>query len=375
MSDPFSYSTRLPLDQQEIRSNCFHPTGRFVEFSKEELEQSIPERFKKIVQTYPHRIAVKSKNHVLTYEELDTLSDRIAHGVLAQHGAEHEPVALLLENDAPMVAAIIGVLKAGKIYVPLDPSFAASTLAFMLKDSQASLLLTNHRNAKLASNITQGGVTALNIDALSDSREDANFGLSCGSDTLAYVIYTSGSTGEPKGVTQSHRNLLQKAMTHINEYHIEPNDRVSLLYSCAFSASARCIFGALLSGAALFPFGVREEGLSGLATWLSREEITLFLSAPTVFRGLASMIDECRKVDSVRLIHLGSEPVLKKDVELFKKHFTKFCVLVNSLASGEAGTTAMYFIGHTTEIEGDVVPVGYAARARSCSCWMSRGLL
>ena len=361
MSAPANTNFPLPPEQRAIRDKCFHPSRTFVEFKKEETEQSIPERFEKIVRRYPNRIAVKSKNHVLTYQELNRLSNRVAHDVLTRHGAEHGPVALLLENDAPMIAAILGVLKAGKIYVPLDPSFAASTLAFILKDSQASLLLTNHRNAAGAKKIAAPGSVALNIDELSDGRAGANMGLSLAPDTLASVIYTSGSTGEPKGVTQSHRNLLQKAMTDINEYHIEAQDRVSLLYSCAFSASARCIFGALLSGAALFPFDVREEGIDRLATWLARDGITLYLSVPTLFRGFLSMVDENDKLASVRLIYLGSESVSTKDVELFKKHFTKSCVLVNSLASGEAGTTAMYFIGHDTKMAGDIVPVGYAA--------------
>ena len=361
MSTPANTNFPLPPEQQAIRDKCFHPSGRFVEFPIEDVEASIPKRFEKIVRTHPNRIAVKSKNHVLTYEDLNTLSNRIAHDIFARYGADHEPVALLLENDAPMIAAILGVLKAGKIYVPLDPSFPAATLTSMLKDCEARLLLTNYRNAALAKKIGEPGNCMLNLDRLSDGPAGASAGRFLAPDTLAYVMYTSGSTGRPKGVTQSHRNLLQKAMTHINEYHIEAHDRVSLVYSCAFSASARCIFVALLSGAALFPFDVREEGIYRLPTWVADEGITLYLSGPTLFRHFTSVVSENSKLTSVRLIQLGSESVSGKDVELFKKHFTKSCVLVNSLASGEAGTTAMYFIDHDTEITGDTVPVGYAA--------------
>ena len=112
--------------QQSIRAKCFHPTGKFIEFKKEEIEQSIPDRFEQMVRMYPDRLAVKARSHQLTYDELNKAANRVAHGILAQRREGNEPIVLLFQHDAPVITAILGVLKAGKIYVPLDPSYPHS---------------------------------------------------------------------------------------------------------------------------------------------------------------------------------------------------------------------------------------------------------
>ena len=118
---------KLPPEQQVIRARCF-PTDTFVEFTREEMEQSIPERFGKIVQTYPDRIAIKTEDQVLTYAELNAMANRTAHAIIAQRGYKSEPVGILLETGAALMAAMLGVLKAGKFFVLLDSSFPKSRI-------------------------------------------------------------------------------------------------------------------------------------------------------------------------------------------------------------------------------------------------------
>ena len=115
-----SHSTDLPPEQQAIRAKCFHPTGTFIEFKKEDIEQSIPDRFEEEVDRYPNRLAVKTGSEQLTYDELNKAANQVAQAILAQMGAENEPIALLFEHGVPAITAILGVLKAGKIYVPLE---------------------------------------------------------------------------------------------------------------------------------------------------------------------------------------------------------------------------------------------------------------
>src|SRR5215510_16295378 len=98
MSDLTPSHMRLPTEQEAIRAKCFHPTGTFVEFSKEEVEQSIPARFEKIVQRYPDRLAVKMGDCALTYDELNKAANRIARTVVDDRGSEPEPVIVLLEQ-------------------------------------------------------------------------------------------------------------------------------------------------------------------------------------------------------------------------------------------------------------------------------------
>ena len=118
---PLIAHSQLPPEQEAIRAKCFHPTGTFVEFPKEEVEQSIPERFAKMVRKHGERLAVRTDNYAFTYDELNRLANRVARAILAESHDNQRPVALLLENDALMIAAILGVLKAGKIICAAGP--------------------------------------------------------------------------------------------------------------------------------------------------------------------------------------------------------------------------------------------------------------
>jgi len=276
--------TGLPPEQEAIRTKCFHPSGTFVEFKKEEVEQSIPDRFEEQVAKYPNRVAVKTRNHTLTYDELNRLSNRVARAILAQRENGKAPVALLLEHDASVIAAILGVLKAGKIYVPLDPSYPQARTRYILEDSQAALIMTNSRNLVLASELARNRCQVINVDEIDISLSDADLDIPISPDAFAYILYTSGSTGQPKGVIQNHRNVLYLITNFTNGLHICSDDRMTLLYSASVSGAVKDIFGALLNGAGVLPFDLKEEGVGNLATWLIQEEISIYHSVSTVFR-------------------------------------------------------------------------------------------
>jgi len=361
MPDSLNSTCTLPAEQRTIWSKCVHQTGSFIEFSKEEIEQSIPARFEQIVSRYPDRVAIKTTTRALTYDELNRAANRIATAILAKQGDEKGSIALLIEDHSPMLTAILGALKAGKIYVPVDPSYPRSRITFILADSETQLIVSDTQNIALANELLEPGRCALNIDELNPASSDDNLRLPLGPDTIAYIMHTSGSSGDPKGVVQNHRNVLQKVMTHTNDFHITADDRLSLLYSCSFSASVRSIFGALLNGATLLPFNIKKEGTARLANWLSQEKATIYFSVPTLFRHFVETLND-DEISSIRLIYLGGEPVTRKDVELFKEYFSRDCILVNSMASNETGTARQYFVAKETEIEGNVVPVGYEVR-------------
>jgi nonribosomal peptide synthetase DhbF len=102
---------------EHVRARCFHPSGTFVEFSKDEIEQSITERFEKIARRFPDRTAVESRLHRLTYSELNRGANKTAHAVLSTCGRDHGSIAVLMEHDAPVIGAILGV-EGGQVYVP-----------------------------------------------------------------------------------------------------------------------------------------------------------------------------------------------------------------------------------------------------------------
>jgi non-ribosomal peptide synthetase component F len=252
-----------------IRAKCFHPSGTFVEFPKDEIEQSITQRFEKIVRWFPDRIAVENRRHRLTYRDLNRAANRTARAVLSACGDDSGSVAVLMEHDAPAISAILGALKARKFYVPLDPSLPYARSKFIVDDAQAESIITNTRHFSLAKSLVKSPSALLNVDDIQNF-SDADPSVYAEPDDLCWVIYTSGSTGRPKGVMQNHRNVLHFMMNYTNGLHICSADRLSLLYSFSVNGGAHDMFAALFNGAALCPYDLKAEGFDGLSQWLNR---------------------------------------------------------------------------------------------------------
>jgi amino acid adenylation domain-containing protein len=349
-------TSNLPVEQQNIRDKCFHPDGEFIEFNKEEIEQSIPERFEEIVQKYSNRIAVKTQNHALTYNELNQTANRIARAILARHGENNEPTAMLFEHGASAIAAIIGLLKAAKFYLPLDPSYPLAKLRFMLEDSQAISIVTNYKNLHVAQELSQNRLPVINIEDVNSSFSTEKPSIYVPSDFFAYIFYTSGSTGRPKGVVDTHRNVLHNIMRYTNSLHICAADRLSLLQSCSFSGSVSSLFCALLNGGAVFPFDIHKEGLGNLGAWLVKDKITIYHSVPSIFRHLATRSEQFPKL---RVIRLEGDQMSHRDVMIFTQNFSSNCILVNGLGATECGLVRQYFMDKQIKINHSVVPIGY----------------
>lgn len=351
---------KLPPKQEAIRAKCFHPLATFVEFPTEDVETSIPARFEKIVRMYPGRLAVKTSDEAVTYEQLNRAANRVSWAILERLGDGNKPIAILVEHDVAAITLILGVLKAGKIYVPLDLSFPAASIESVLSDSQANLLIANHRSLGVAKSLTKNGINLLGIDASEQASSDANPRPPMGPDNLATILYTSGSTGKPKGVLKNHRGILYNIMTYTNDVHISIDDRLTLLHSCATAASVRNLLGALLNGATVYLFDAQGASLAALADWLIHERITIFHSSASLFRALTDVLTDKNRFDELRLIQLSNESVLPGDVRKFNKFFATTAIFANRLGTTETDTFSRYFIANDTCYQDDVsVPAGF----------------
>ena len=159
----------LPPEQQAIRDKGFHPSGTFAELPMADVETSIPARFEKMVRLHPERLAVKAGDQAVTYKELNQAANLIAQAILMKPGEKDEPVALLLGKGKALTAAIFGVLKTGKIYVLLNPSFPPARINFILENSRAGLLVTDSDHLSLATAFSRERLQLINVDEL-DSR-------------------------------------------------------------------------------------------------------------------------------------------------------------------------------------------------------------
>ncbi|MGE5342197.1 MAG: amino acid adenylation domain-containing protein [Candidatus Omnitrophota bacterium] len=281
------------------------------------------QQFKEQVERTPEGMAIKAGNTVLTYRELDRYTDRIAHAICQTTSGQI--AGLLLEHGLPMIVAILGALKAGKIYVPLSVDYPQERLSYMLTHSGASLIISNTANRRLAMELgRENNIPVLDIDGMIDEPE-ASVTLperTVSPDQIAYILYTSGSTGRPKGVMQNHGNVLYYIRNWVRVFSITENDRLTLFSSFSHDGSVQDMFGALLAGATILPFDVKkQESVLEMVAFLSREQITLWHSVPTLFRVFCQTLDGKERFPHIRFVALGGEQVRKYEVELFEKCF------------------------------------------------------
>lgn len=361
-----SNSASLWTDARQEFHAQRHPnvSESFVHFAEADVHQTIHGRFEQIVERYPDNIAIMTPEWSLTYQELNQQANQIAHTIIHKFGATPQQVAFILPNDGSAVAAMLGIVKAGKSYVPLDPNFPKDRLAYMLADSQSTIVLTNSENEALAIELTTEGAL-INLDGLAvplleAPAERENPGVYPDPLSLAYILYTSGSTGLPKGVAFAHRNLLHTKMCLVNSLRISPEDSMTQLHSTSFASSIIDIYGCLTSGATLYPWDVKVRGFVGLADWLRNERVTCFQWIPTPFRHFMDTLESDEQLPDIRLVVMASEPLTSKEMKLHRRHFTKTSLLVNQMGTSETFNYNLYFVGHDTPVDSYIMPAGHS---------------
>ncbi len=246
----------------------------------------------------PDNVAVVCNGRHLTYGELNQRANQLAHYLISLGVGPETLVAVCVDRSVDMIVGVLGVLKAGGAYLPLDTSYPKDRLAFMLEDAQVAVLLTEEK--LLAELPSHRCVICLDQDWSKIAAAPTTNPIGrARSDNLAYVIYTSGSTGKPKGVQIEHRGLVNLISWHRREYNVQPQDRATQVASPAFDASVWEIWPYLASGATLYiPDDDTRSSPFELLRWLEREAITLtFLPTPLA----EAVIEGLKSTDATRL--------------------------------------------------------------------------
>jgi amino acid adenylation domain-containing protein len=331
----------------------------YVALTRDWAEHTVPHQFRRQVERSPEATALKTRYGSLTYEELDKYANRIANAILSRRAPGQEAVCLLLEHDSDVPAAILGVFKTGKFFVALDAGHPRERNGLLIKDAGASLLVTNDRHLALAESLVSDAAQIINIDELRTGALYHDPNIEVAPDDLAYLVYTSGSTGKPKGVIHTHRSSLHSTARQTNGWEICPDDRIGLFFNYNFGACPPNVFGALLTGASLYPFDVKKESPARLLEWLNEEEITFFHIVPTLFRHLVSTMSGAGEFPSLRLIRLAGETVYGSDVRLFQEHFGEDCILQVGMGSAETGAVFQGYFDRKSVCPEGVVPLGH----------------
>ena len=230
---------------------------------------------------------------------LDIVADRIARTLRITGPSTDEPlIGLLFGSGAPMVAAMLGTLKGGRAYVPLDPALPLGRLSSLTTNADIRMVLTDSAMVAVAERLqVVGHLEVVNVDDIATDRDDSPMAdrSAPDPDDLAYVLYTSGSTGTPKGVMQNHRNVLHFIRSYTNGLHVSAEDRIALLSSYAFDAAVMDVYGAVLNGATLYPFDTPAKGVHGISQWIAANKISVLHLTPTLFRAFVATVRQARR--------------------------------------------------------------------------------
>ncbi|MCC5658374.1 amino acid adenylation domain-containing protein [Nostoc sp. XA010] len=331
------------------------------------LEKCLHQWFEAQVEQTPHAVAVVFENQQLTYSELNAKANQLAF-YLRSLGVEADSlVGICVERSLEMLIGILGILKAGGAYVPLDPTYPQERLAFMLEDSQTSILLSQqHLIEKLPPH--QGQVICLDSDwnkIATLSSENLTYNVN--SHNLAYIIYTSGSTGKPKGVLVNHANVVRLFTATDQWFHFNQQDVWTLFHSYAFDFSVWEIWGALVYGGRLVivPYWISRSP-DAFYNLLSQEQVTVLNQTPSAFRQLMCAEAEANdntKPLALRLVIFGGEALEIQSVKpWFDRHGDQVPQLVNMYGITETTVHVTYYpltkadLEHTKSLVGRPIP-------------------
>jgi amino acid adenylation domain-containing protein len=327
-----------------------------------DFDESLVAAFERVAEKFPSRIAVSSDVWQPTYRELNETANRLAHRLINFGLGLGDRSAILMSHDAPMVAAIVGSVKAGQIVVALDPGDPLSRLKVLVEDAEPSVILTDPENLNLAVQFAPPGCRILNFESEAATGPVENPSVEIPRGQTAVLNYTSGSTGRPKGVMRTHQQLCRAAAVLTDAMQSTEKDSITLFASISTAQGMSFLWWILLNGATVCPFPVKTSGVTGMADWLTNRGLTVYGSSASIFRTLVKTLDDGLVFSNVRLVWLGSEGIAADDFRAFQNHFPPTSILVHGFSSSETSVIAWSRWKQNDVIPEGLLPVGHFAR-------------
>ena len=326
---------------------------------------SFHELFEAQVELTPHREAVVFEGKVLSYRELNEKSNRLARSIRTKGVKSGSVVAVMVERSQEMVTCILGIMKAGGAFLPVDSDYPEARIAYMLDNSQAELLLIQYHLLDYFD--FKGEIIDIDID-INNKKEGGHTGNSGNLDSLnkptdlVYVIYTSGTTGNPKGVMVQHNHLVNVAYAWRSEYHLNEIE-INLLQMAGFSFDvfAGDIARTLVNGGKLVicPDNVRVD-MPELYSLIQEYRITLFESIPSLILPFMEYVYENNlEVAPLQLLIIGSDSCRAGEFKKLVSRFGHKMRIINSYGVTEATVDTSFYEGALKNIQSEgIVPIG-----------------
>jgi amino acid adenylation domain-containing protein len=355
VADPNQPISTLPLLTKAERNQLL------VDWNDTEADNlndsCIHELFETQVERAPEAVAVEFEGKELTYRELNSRANHLAHYLRGLGVGPEKLVGICVERSLEMVIGLLGILKTGGAYVPLDPTYPRERLAFMLEDAQVSVLLTQKR---FIPNFPRYGALSVCVDDLdlTAHESDENPESEAIPDGAAYVIYTSGSTGTPKGVVGLHRGAVNRFNWMWRTFPFRKNEKSCLKTSLSFVDSVWELFGPLLQGiptTILSDHGAKDPQL--LVRTFADKHVTRIVLVPSLLKAIVDAFPNLQShLPDLKYWSSSGERLPKKVAERFRKSLPN-SILLNLYGSSEVSADVTYYECLNKEL-GSEIPIG-----------------
>lgn len=341
-------------EQQQLLREWNNTQTNYPEFL------GIHQLFEEQVKKNPDKIAINFNNHKLTYQELNNQSNKLA-AYLQKIGVKAGVnVGISAEACVNTIVGILGIVKAGGAYLPLDPNYPAERLKLMLEDANVSLLLGQEKKVERFIDLS---IPVLYLDKdweiIEQQQPNQPYQIekdnAVQADNLAYIIYTSGSTGKPKGVAVTHK-AINRLVINTNYIKIDANDKIAQAANLCFDAATFEIWGALLNGAELV--GINQEILLSphdFAAEIRAKQISVMFLTTALFQEISRNVPQA--FESLRCLLFGGERV---DVRWVKKVLKASASqqLIHVYGPTENTTFTSYYFVESLAEDATSIPIG-----------------
>lgn len=340
----------------DLRLSDMQTAGEPARFSSEDHHGiSLVSLFEITAKLHSDRVAVVCGTEQVTYSELNRAANRMARLLCERLQKPSEIIAIYLDRSIEMLSAMLGVLKSGCAYLPIDPNYPSGRVIQTLEDAKPAVVITSQKMASHLGEVSSQ-ILSLNEPLITTDKDEENPLLQVRPDDVAYVMYTSGSTGKPKGVLVTHHNVVRLLTQTEPWFHFNENDIWTMFHSFAFDFSVWEIWGPLTTGGKLVivPFATSRSPEDFYAL-LAEQKVTVLNQTPSAF-SLLNQVEESGRILplALRLVIFGGEALQYRTLRnWFKRHGDEKPQLVNMYGITETTVHVTYRVVHTADAEGE----------------------